>query len=69
MFISGAESFRSLEKAIASSKFRAPLPDDTPTKLLRRGALVCMGGEYGCDITLQDPPNVQFNDHVRIITR
>ena len=69
MFISGAKSFRSLEKAIASSKFRAPLPDDTPTKLLRRGALVCMGGEYGCDITLQDPHNVQFNDHVRIITR
>jgi len=67
--ISGVESLRALDKAIASLKFKAVLPDDAPTKLLRRGALVCTGGDYGCDFTLQDPRSVQFGGYVKVIMR
>jgi tetratricopeptide (TPR) repeat protein/transglutaminase-like putative cysteine protease len=68
-FISGVESFRSFQKAIASLKFKAPLPDDAPTKLLRRGVLVCAGGDYDCDFTLQDPRSVQHTVSVNVIKR
>lgn len=66
-FISGGESFRSLGKAVASIKFKAVLPDDAPTKLLRRGALVCVGKDYGCDFTLQDPHTVRLSGYVKVI--
>jgi hypothetical protein len=51
-FISGAEHIRSLSKVVASLKFKAPLPDDSRVKLVRRGVLVCSGGNFGCDFTL-----------------
>ncbi|MBZ5670082.1 MAG: hypothetical protein LAO04_10170 [Acidobacteriia bacterium] len=51
-FIGGAEHVRSLSKVVASLKFKAPLPDDGPVKLVRRGVLVCTGGNLGCDFTL-----------------
>jgi tetratricopeptide (TPR) repeat protein len=51
-FISGAEHMRALSKVVTSIKFKAPLPDDAPVKLVRRGVLVCQGGNLGCDFTL-----------------
>ena len=51
-FISGDEQFRPLSKILASLKFKAPLPDDAPVKLVRRGVLVCESGTLGCDFTL-----------------
>lgn len=51
-FISGKEFIRSLSNVVSSLKFKAPLPDDAPVKLLRRGVLVCEGGTLGCDFTL-----------------
>jgi hypothetical protein len=51
-FISGDEHIRSLSKEVASLKFKAPLPDDAPVKLVRRAVLVCTGGNFGCDFTL-----------------
>jgi hypothetical protein len=51
-FISGGEVIRPLSKTLATLKFKAPLPDDAPVKLVRRGVLVCTGGSYGCDFTL-----------------
>jgi tetratricopeptide (TPR) repeat protein len=51
-FISGAEQIRPLSKVVASLKFKAPLPDESPVKLVRRGVLVCEGGNLGCDFTL-----------------
>ena len=69
-FITGAESFRPLGKAvIASAKFKAVLPDDAPTKLVRRGVLVCVGGDYGCDFTLQDPSTVNFSDSGKVVLK
>ncbi len=63
-FISGVESFRSLTKSIAALKFRVILPEGAPAKLLRRGVLVCVGGDYGCDFTLQDPRTVHLDSRV-----
>jgi pentatricopeptide repeat protein len=57
-FISGAPHLRSLSKIVASLKFKAPLPDDTPTKLVRRGVLVCVQS-VGCDFTLFTPDSVR----------
>jgi tetratricopeptide (TPR) repeat protein len=50
-FISGAEHLRPFGKTVASIQFKAPLPDDAPTKLVRRGVLVCVQS-VGCDFTL-----------------
>jgi tetratricopeptide (TPR) repeat protein len=49
-FISGDEQFRALGKTVASLKFKAPLPDEAPVRLVRRGVLVCT--TFGCDFTL-----------------
>ncbi len=51
-FISGAEHIRSLSRVVVSLKFKAPLHDDAPVKLVRRRVLVCTGGNLGCDFTL-----------------
>ena len=51
-FISGDEQIRPLSKVLASLKLKAPLPDEVPVKLVRRGVLVCEGGNLGCDFTL-----------------
>ena len=51
-FISGAEHIRSLGNVLRTLTFKAPLPDDSPVKLVRRGVLVCAGGSFGCDFTL-----------------
>ena len=51
-FISGAEQIRPLSKVLASLKLKAPLPDEVPVKLVRRGVLVCEGSNLGCDFTL-----------------
>ena len=51
-FVSGDAHLRSLSKVIASLNFKAPLPDDAPTKLVRRAVLVCPGGNFSCDFTL-----------------
>jgi tetratricopeptide (TPR) repeat protein len=66
-FISGVESFRSLDRALRSQTFKLPLPDNAPTKLLRRGALVCSGGNYGCDFTLEDPRTVRLEGQVQVV--
>jgi hypothetical protein len=51
-FISGDEQIRPLSKVVASLKFKAPLPDASRVKLVRRGVLVCERGNLGCDFTL-----------------
>ena len=51
-FVSGDERFQPMSKKLATLKFKAPLPDDSPVKLVRRGVLVCAGSTLGCDFTL-----------------
>ena len=38
-FVSGSDSMRSLAKTLSALKFKAPLPDDAPVKLVRRGEI------------------------------
>ncbi|MGH9343985.1 MAG: hypothetical protein ACRD19_09520, partial [Terriglobia bacterium] len=57
-FASGADQLRPAAKAIALARFKVPLPDDAPTKILRRGVLVCEGEGLGCDFTLLDISSV-----------
>jgi tetratricopeptide (TPR) repeat protein/transglutaminase-like putative cysteine protease len=51
-FITGDEDLRPFGKTVASLPFKIPLPDDTPTKLVRRGVMVCAGLNLGCDFTV-----------------
>jgi hypothetical protein len=51
-FISGDEHLRPLGQELVTLNFKAPLPDDAPVKLVRRGVLVCAGTSFGCDFTL-----------------
>ena len=51
-FVSGDEQIRPLSKTVTALKFKAPLPDDAPVKLVRRGVLVCQRENLGCDFTL-----------------
>ena len=57
-FITGSEKLRSAAKAIAVAHFKTPLPDDAPTKIIRRGVLVCEGMGLRCDFTLFTPDSV-----------
>jgi tetratricopeptide (TPR) repeat protein len=51
-FISGDEQIHPFSKVVSALKFKAPLPDESPVKLVRRGVLVCQGENLGCDFTL-----------------
>jgi len=51
-FISGAENLRPFGKRIAFIPFKVPFPDDVPTRIVRRGVLVCTGMNLGCDFTV-----------------
>lgn len=57
-FASGADALRPLAKAIASAHFKVPLPDDAPTRILRRGMVACYGSHFGCDFLLLLPEDV-----------
>ena len=52
VFVTGDPQFESLGKKLAALKLKAPLPDDSLVKLVRRGVLVCAGYGLGCDFTL-----------------
>jgi tetratricopeptide (TPR) repeat protein/transglutaminase-like putative cysteine protease len=51
-FIKGDEFLRPLEKSLATAKFKEPIPDDGPTRVVRRGVLVCQSYGLGCDFTV-----------------
>ncbi len=57
-FITGSEKLRPAAKTIALAHFKVPLPDDAPTKIIRRGVLVCEGMGLRCDFTLFTPDSV-----------
>lgn len=57
-FISGDEDIKALGGALQSAKFNVLFPDDHPTKILRRGVLVCESMGLGCDFTVYVPGTV-----------
>ncbi|MGH9795728.1 MAG: DUF3857 domain-containing protein [Candidatus Acidiferrales bacterium] len=56
-FISGDERLRPFADRLRSASFVAPFPDDTPTKIVRRGILSCTPA-MGCGFVLMVPDDV-----------
>jgi len=59
-FISGDQDFRQLGGALRSVRFNILFPDEHPTRILRRGVLVCEGMNLGCDFTVYAPGTVSY---------
>lgn len=57
-FISGSEELKSAKSVIANSLFKMPFPDNTPTRIVRRGVAYC--GEFvkTCQVVLLTPDSV-----------
>jgi Flp pilus assembly protein TadD len=56
-FISGSEKVRPLAGALRSAKFPAVFPDETPTRIVRRGTLTCLP-DGKCVFVVLAPDNV-----------
>jgi len=54
-FIRGAESLKSLEPALKAIKYQLIFPDSSPTKVIRRGALLCLPSPGACTFTMVNP--------------
>lgn len=57
-FVNGSEKLKSADKALSSTAFKVPFPDDGPTKLVRRGILNC-SAISGCNFVFYAPDSVQ----------
>jgi len=51
-FIKGAESLKPLAVQLKTIKFQLVFPDNSPTKIVRRGALLCLPKPGGCSFTM-----------------
>jgi Flp pilus assembly protein TadD len=56
-FVRGDEKLRPFADTLRSANYGAVFPDDTPTKLVRRGILSC-GKDSGCSFVLLTPDSV-----------
>ncbi len=61
-FISGAEELRQAADALTAANYNVSFPDDGPTRLLRRGILVCAGGASPCEFVLFTTDSVRSLD-------
>jgi tetratricopeptide (TPR) repeat protein/transglutaminase-like putative cysteine protease len=61
-FVSGEEKLRSLDDTLRHLKFALNFPDDTPTKILRRGILSCPQTNSQCTYVLLLPDDVRSID-------
>ena len=57
-FVSGSEKLRPLAETLRSAPMPALFPDDTPTKLIRRGILSCSAATGECLFVLIPPEDV-----------
>jgi hypothetical protein len=56
-FISGSDSLKGVQKALESTNYNQPFPDEHPTRILRRGIVGCY--QYtGCSFVLLSPDTV-----------
>lgn len=60
-FIKGSEKLRPLTSALKSAKFSAAFPDETPTRIIRRGTLACLP-DTGCLFVLQTADSITSVD-------
>ncbi len=61
-FVSGEEKLRTLDDAVHHLKLSLSFPDDTPTKILRRGVLSCSQAASNCRFVLMLPDDVRTID-------
>ena len=54
-FIKGAESLKPLALQLKTIKYQLVFPDSSPTKIVRRGALLCLPKPGGCSFTMIGP--------------
>ena len=60
--IRGSEKLRRLEDALQSATYRMSFPDQTATKIIRRGLLTCEPTSGGCTFVLLSPAYVSSVD-------
>lgn len=51
-FIKGAENLKPLATQLKTIKYQLVFPDNSPTKIVRRGALLCLPKPGGCSFTM-----------------
>jgi tetratricopeptide (TPR) repeat protein len=61
-FVSGDEALRGFVEVMRTIEFNTAFPDDTPTKILRRGTLTCLSSENHCLFLLTPPDDVHTVD-------
>jgi tetratricopeptide (TPR) repeat protein len=61
-FIRGAEKLRPLAAALKSAKYPMTFPDETATKLIRRGTLTCQPNNGECSFVLLPPEEITSVD-------
>lgn len=54
-FIKGVDSMKSATNALKAIKYPLVFPDAAPTKIIRRGALLCVPKPGGCTFTMVSP--------------
>jgi tetratricopeptide (TPR) repeat protein len=54
-FIKGVESLKPLATQLKTIKYQLVFPDNSPTKIVRRGALLCLPKPGGCTFTMIGP--------------
>ena len=61
-FIKGAESLKPFASQLKTVKYQLVFPDSSPTKIVRRGALVCTPKPGGCTFTFVSPDLIMSVD-------
>ena len=61
-FIKGADSLKPLSSQLKSMKYPLVFPDSSPTKIVRRGALLCLPKPGACTFTLISPDLISSVD-------
>ncbi len=61
-FIRGAEKLRPLTGALKGAKYSMTFPDETATKLIRRGTLTCQPNNGECSFVLLSPEEITSVD-------
>ena len=57
-FVKGDNKLQALADALRGARFDVLFPDDTPTKILRRGTVSCTAGKTECTFTMIPPYTV-----------
>jgi hypothetical protein len=61
-FVSGDEKIRAMSEPLRHLQVGMAFPDDTPTKILRRGILTCPGSSETCSLVWILPDDVRSVD-------